>query len=94
MDNVVLFETTQGYYGIYDTVSELLYDRVGREIYDINDILYKYNYLMWNREYKDMCIEGCEANCLTVQRLKYESRDIIVAFTLDGDKHCIMIEFV
>lgn len=94
MDNVVLFETTQGYYSIYDTVSELLYDRVGREIYDINDILYKYNYLMWNREYKDMCIEGCEANCLTVQRLKYESRDIIVAFTLDSDKHCIMIEFV
>lgn len=46
MDNVVLFETTQGYYGIYDTVSELLYDRVGREIYDINDILYTYNYLI------------------------------------------------
>lgn len=94
MDNVVLFETTQGYYGIYDTVSELLYDRVGREIYDINDILYTYDYLIWNKSYKDMCIEGCEANCSTVQRLKCESRDIIVAFSLDSDEHCIMIGFV
>lgn len=94
MDNVVLFETTQGYYGIYGTVSELLYDRVGREIYDINDILYKYNYLIWNKAYKDMCIEGCEANCLTVRRLSYESRDIIVAFNVDYDTYCIMIEFI
>lgn len=39
MDNVVLFETTQGYYGIYDTVSELLYDRVAGK-YTILTIYY------------------------------------------------------
>lgn len=94
MDKVILFDNKQGEYGVYDTVSEIMFDRLGREIYDANDILYKYNYLQWNKAYKDMCIEGCEANCLTVQRLSYESRDIIVAFNLDGVRHSIMIEFV
>lgn len=94
MDKVVLFDNKQGEYGVYDTVSEIMFDRLGREIYDTNDILYKYNYLQWNKVYKDMCIEGCEANCLTVQQVEYERRDIIVAFNVDCDTYCIMIEFI
>lgn len=94
MDKVVLFDNRQGDYGVYDTVSEIMFDRLGREIYDTNDILYKYNYLEWNKNYKDMCVEGCEANCLTVKQLEYDNRDIIVAFNVDCDTHCIMIEFI
>ena len=94
MNKVILFDNKKGEYGVYDTVSEIMFDRLGREIYGTNDILYKYNHLQWNKAYKDMCIEGCEANCLTVQRLSYESRDIIVAFNVDSYAHCIIIEFV
>lgn len=92
MDNVVLFETTQGYYGIYDTVSELLYDRVGMEIYDINDILYKYNYLQWNKAYKDMCLEWCRCNELEYLIIP-NRRDSIIAYSLENS-HSIIIEFV
>lgn len=94
MDKVVLFDDRQGNYGVYDVVSEMMFDRLGREIYSIDDILYKYNYLQWDKAYRDMCIKGCEANYLTVQRLEYENRDVIVAFNIDNYTHCVIIEFV
>lgn len=94
MDKVVLFDNKQGEYGVYDTVSEIVFDRLGREIYGIEDILYKYNYLEWNKAYKDMCIEWCKATGMTVQRIEYKQRDVIVAFNIECDKYYIMIEFV
>lgn len=94
MEKVVLFDNKQGEYGVYDITSKILFDRLGREIYGIEDILYKYHYLEWNKEYKDMCIEGCEANYLTIQRLEYKQRDIVIAFNVDSDRHNIIIEFI
>lgn len=94
MEKVVLFDNRQGDYGVYDTVTEIAFNRLGKEIYGIEDILYKYNYLEWNKEYKDMCIEGCEATGLTVQIVEYKQRDVIVAFNVDRDRYCIMIEFI
>ena len=42
MDKVVLFDNKQGEYGIYDKVSDIMFVRLGREIYDTHCIIIEF----------------------------------------------------
>lgn len=59
MNNVILFESVDStYYGVYNLETQELYDCEGKSIDDIGDILYgAYTHLVWNRTYKDMCLQ-------------------------------------
>lgn len=48
-------------------------------------------HLVWNRNYKGMCLEGCRCNgfeCLTIPN----RRDSIIAYSLENS-YSIIIEF-
>lgn len=94
MNNVILFESVESdYYGIYNIATQELYDSEGRYINDINDILYnRYGHLRWNKQYKDICIDGCSANGLDTVSVQ-NINDTIIAYSVEGS-YTTIIEFV
>lgn len=54
MDNIILFESKDGYcYGVYNLETQTLLDCKGKEINDMNNVLYGgCTYLRWNKKYK------------------------------------------
>lgn len=93
MNNIILFESVDGtVYGVYNVETQVLYNDKGKEIEDINDILYgMYTHIIWNRAYKEMCLEGCRCNDLDYLVVP-NRRDSIVAYSLENS-HSIIIEF-
>ena len=93
MNNVILFESVDGSaYGVYNVETENLYDENGKEIYGTNDILYgRFTHIIWNRAYKEMCLEGCRCNELDYLVIP-NRRDSIVAYSLENS-YSIIIEF-
>lgn len=93
MNNVILFESVDNtYYGVYNLETQELYDCEGKSIDDIGDILYgAYTHLVWNRTYKDMCLEGCRCNELEYSTIP-NRRDSIIAYSLENSRS-IIIEF-
>lgn len=93
MNNIVLFESVDGtVYGVYNIETQVLYNENGKEIEDINDVLYgMYTRIIWNRAYKEMCLEGCRCNGLDYLTIP-NRRDSIVAYSLENS-HSIIIEF-
>lgn len=93
MNNVILFESVDStYYGVYNLETQESYDCEGKSIDDIGDILYgAYTHLVWNRTYKDMCLEGCRCNNLEYLTIP-NRRDNIIAYSLENS-HSIIIEF-
>ena len=93
MNNIILFESVDGtIYGIYNIETQALYDDNGKEIEDINDILYgMYTHIIWNRAYKEMCLEGCRCNDLDYLVIP-NRRDSIIAYNLENSCS-IIIEF-
>lgn len=94
MNNVILFESVDGYcYGVYNLETQTLLDSEGKEIDDMNNILYGgYTYLRWNKQYKQICIDGCSANGLDTVSIP-NTNDTIIAYNID-EPYSIMIEFV
>ena len=93
MNNVILFESADStYYGVYNLETQELYDYEGKPIDDINDILYgSYTYIVWNRAYKNMCLEGCRSNDFEYTTI-HNRCDGIIAYSLENS-HSIIIEF-
>lgn len=94
MNNVILFESVDGCcYGIYNLETQTLWDSKGKEINDMNDVLYGgYTYLRWNKQYKQICIDGCSANGLDTVSVP-NTNDTIIAYDV-GAPYSIIIEFV
>lgn len=94
MNNVVLFESVDGYcYGVYNLETQMLLDSEGKEIYDMNNVLYGgYTYLRWNKQYKQICIDGCSANGFDTVSIP-NTNDTIIAYNID-EPYSIIIEFV
>ena len=93
MNNVILFENVDStYYGVYNLETQELYDCEGKQIYDINDILYGLcTHIVWNRAYRDMCLEGCKCNDFEYINIP-NRRDGIIAYNLENS-HSVIIEF-
>lgn len=93
MDNIILFESVEGYcYGIYNLETQTLWDSNGKEINDMNDVFCGgYTYLRWNKQYKQMCIDGYSANGLDTVSVP-NTNDIIIAYDVDN-AYSIIIEF-
>ena len=93
MNNVILFESVDSsYYGIYNLESQYLYDSEGNTINDIDHVLYgRCTHLIWNKAYKDMCLEECRCNGLDYLVVP-NRRDSIVAYSLENS-YSIIIEF-
>ncbi len=93
MNNVILFESVDGSaYGVYNVESQELYDENNNSIDDINDVLYGcFTHIIWNRAYKEMCLEGCRCNELDYLVIP-NRRDSIVAYSLENS-YSIIIEF-
>lgn len=93
MNNIILFESVDStYYGVYNLETQELYDCEGKSIDDINDILYgAYTHLVWNRNYKGMCLEWCRWNGLEYLTIP-NRRDSIIAYSLENSCS-IIIEF-
>lgn len=93
MNNIILFESVDStYYGVYNLETQELYDCEGKPIDDINDILYGlYTHIVWNRAYKNMCLEGCKCNELEYLTIP-NRRDSIIAYSLENSRS-IIIEF-
>lgn len=91
MDNIILFESKDGYcYGVYNLETQTLLDCEGKEI---NDILHGgYTYLRWSKQYKQICIDGCSANGLDTVSVP-NTNDTIIAYDIDNT-YSIIIEFV
>lgn len=94
MNNVILFESVDGYfYGVYNLETQTLLDSEGKEIDDMNDVLYGgYTYLRWNKQYKQICIDGCSANGFDTVSIP-NTNDTIIAYNID-EPYSIIIEFV
>lgn len=94
MNNVILFESVDStYYEVYNLETQELYDCEGKEIYDMNNVLYsEYTYLRWNKQYKQICIDGCSANGLDTVSIP-NTNDTIIAYNID-EPYSIIIEFV
>lgn len=93
MDDIILFESKDGYcYGVYDLETQTLLDREGKEINDMNDVFYGgYTYLRWNKQYKQICIDGCSANGFDTVSIP-NTNDTIIAYSID-EPYSIIIEF-
>lgn len=93
MNNVILFESVDGYcYGIYNLETQTLWNSKGKEINDMDDVLHGgYTYLRWNKQYKQICIDGCSANGLDTVSVP-NTNDIIIAYDVDN-AYSIIIEF-
>lgn len=93
MNNVILFESADStYYGVYNLETQELYDCEGKPIDDINDILYgSYTHIVWNRAYKNMCLEGCRSNDFEYMTI-HNRCDGIIAYSLENSRS-IIIEF-
>lgn len=93
MNNVILFESADGtYYVVYNLETQELYDCEGKSINDIDEVLYGlYTHIIWNRAYKDMCLEGCRCNDFEYMTI-HNRRDGIIAYSLENS-HSIIIEF-
>lgn len=93
MNNVILFESVDGtYYVVYNLETQELYDCEGKSINDIDEVLYGlYTHIIWNRAYKDMCLEGCRYNDFEYMAI-HNRRDSIIAYSLENS-HSIIIEF-
>lgn len=93
MDNVILFESVDGSaYGVYNLESQELYNEDGKQIDDMNGVLYgRFTHIIWNRAYKEMCLEGCRCNELDYLVIP-NRRDSIVAYSLENS-YSIIIEF-
>lgn len=82
MNNVILFESADGYcYGIYNLETQTLWDSLHGG----------YTYLRWNKQYKQICIDGCSANGLDTVSVP-NTNDIIIAYDVDN-AYSIIIEF-
>lgn len=94
MNNVILFESADGCcYGVYNLETQTLFDCEGKEIYDMNNVLYGgYTYLRWNKQYKQICIDGCSANGFDTVSIP-NTNDTIIAYNID-EPYSIIIEFV
>lgn len=94
MDNIILFESKDGYcYGVYNLETQTLFDCKGKEINDMNDVLHGgYTYLRWNKQYKQICIDGCSANGFDTVSIP-NTNDTIIAYDVDK-AYSIIIEFV
>lgn len=93
MDNIILFESKDGYcYGVYNLETQTLFDCKGKEINDMNDVLHGgYTYLRWNKQYKQICIDGCSANGFDTVSIP-NTNDTIIAYDVDN-AYSIIIEF-
>mgnify|MGYP000360274762 FL=1 len=94
MNNVILFESLDGYcYSVYNLETQTLLDSEGKEIDDMNNVLYGgYTYLRWNKQYKQICIDGCSANGFDTVSVP-NTNDTIIAYNID-EPYSIIIEFV
>lgn len=93
MNNVILFESADStYYVVYNLETQEFYDCDGKEIDDINDILYgPYTHIVWNRAYKNMCLEVCRCTDFEYMTI-HNRRDSIIAYSLENSRS-IIIEF-
>lgn len=72
--------------------TQTLWDSKGKEINDMDDVLHGgYTYLRWNKQYKQICIDGCSANGLDTVSVP-NTNDIIIAYDVDN-AYSIIIEF-
>lgn len=94
MDNVILFESVDGYcYGVYSLETQTLLDCEGKEIDDMNSVLYGgHTCLRWNKQYKQICINVCSANGFDTVSVP-NTNDTIIAYNID-EPYSIIIEFV
>jgi hypothetical protein len=75
---------------VYNLETQELYDCEGKPIDDISYILL-YTHIVWNRAYKNMCLEGCISNDFEYTTI-HNRRDSMIAYSLENSRS-IIIEF-
>lgn len=75
MYNVILFESVDGTYYV-------VYNLETQELY---------THIIWNRAYRDMCLERCRCNDFEYMTI-HNRRDSIIAYSLKNSRS-IIIEF-